>query len=210
MDDPEHKHMWWLSGPAAGIVFAASVIGFAAIRTDGYSHATKAVSELGSVGAPSGAAFNILGFVLPGALIVVFALRLAAVSDRRTGPYLLVASGMSMALAGFAPAELDNYEATTTVLHAVGAMGAGALWVVALFWLGPLLRNRMGLEPWGRITPWFSTFLFANIGWQIAYRTTGEVMPGWGQRIGFFGYFLWFAITGLLLWRARRASQYNS
>jgi hypothetical membrane protein len=192
----------WLTGPAAGILFAVSLIGFAAMRTDGYSHATKAVSELGSVGAPSALPFNLLAFIIPGALVVLFGLKLAMTARPRTGPYLLIASGLFLALAGLSPAALDDYQATTTLWHVVGAMGAGACWVAALFWTGPLLRRRFGLQALGRITPWFGLFMLANIGWQIAFQATGLVMPGWGQRIGFFGYFLWLAVTGVLLWRS--------
>ncbi len=202
MNAPRHGRTLWLAGPASGALFAASVIGFAALRTDGYSHATKAISELGSIGAPSATAFNLLGFVVPGALIIAFSLKLAAASDRKFAPYLLLASGIMLALAGLSPAELDNYRATTTLWHVVGAMGAGAFWVIALFWLGPLLRHRFDLHMWGRITPWFGLFMLANISWQVAFRATGLVLPGWGQRIGFLGYFLWFAVTGILLWRS--------
>lgn len=201
MNDAEQSRAPWLAGPASGALFAASVIGFAALRTDGYSHATKAISELGSIGAPLAGAFNLLGFIVPGALVVLFSARLARNADRKTGPFLLIASGLLLALAGLSPAELDNYQATTTLWHVVGAMGAGAFWVAALFWLGPLLRRDFGLQAWGKITPWFALFMLANIAWQVAFRATGLVLPGWGQRIGFFGYFLWFAMTGLLLWR---------
>ncbi|MDB5671679.1 MAG: hypothetical protein JWO25_2638 [Alphaproteobacteria bacterium] len=203
MYQPRLGPMSWLAGPAAGILFAASLLGFAAMRTDGYSHATKAVSELGAVGAPSATAFNILAFIVPGMLLVLFSLKLRSISRDKTGPYLLIASGASLALAGLAPAELDNYRATTTIWHLAGAMGSGAFWVGALLWLGPLLRDRFRQPAWGRITPWFGLFMLANIGWQIAFRATGLVLPGWGQRIGFSGYFIWFAVTGLLLWRER-------
>ena len=195
----------WLAGPLSGALFATSVIGFAAMRSDGYSHATKAISELGSIGAPSAVFFNLVGFILPGFLIAAFSLALANAAQRRVGPLLLLGSGLLLALAGIAPARLDDYGATTTILHVVGAVGSGTLWVFALFWLGPMLRNQLGLAVWGRITPWFGIFLFTNIGWQVAYRTTGLVLPGWGQRIGFFGYFLWLGITGLLLWRSAQS-----
>ena len=191
----------WLAGPAAAALFAFGLIGCAAVRSDGYSHATKAVSELGAIGAPFASAFNIIGFILPGVLVAVFASRLIRKGESNRGPILLVMSGAFLALAGLAPADMDDNEALTTILHAVGAIGSGVFWVCALFWVGPLLRERFELPRWGRLTPWFSLFLLANVGWQAAFRMTGLVMPGWGQRVAFFGYFLWFAVTGLLLWR---------
>ena len=190
----------YLAAPLSALLFAASLVLFAAIRTDGYSHATKAVSELGSIDAPNAIAFNLLGFILPGLLIVTFALRIATATGRRIGPGLLALSGALLSLAGLARADLDNPQSIPSILHIVGAIGSGVAWAVALFPLGRLLV-RSGMDGWGRLTPWFGMFLFANVGWQILYQSTGTVLPGWGQRIAFFGYFLWLAITGYLLWR---------
>lgn len=207
MQISEKRRIWWLFGPIAALMFAVSLIGFAAIRDDGYSHATKAVSELGSTDAPNALAFNLLGLITPGVLLILFSLALLQTSRSRVGPCLLLDSGIMLALAGLAPANLEDYGALTSQLHALGAIGSGVLWVLALFWLGPMLRRDFGLELWGRITPGFATFLFANVGWQIAFRATGLVMPGWGQRIGFLGYFAWIAITGFLLWKAASKSE---
>jgi hypothetical membrane protein len=194
----------WLAGPASGLLFAGSVISFALLRTDEYSHATKAISELGSVGAPNAWLFNLLGLIIPGALIMFFGLALREIAARKVGPLLVTGSGAFLALAGLSPAQLDDYSAMTTFWHVIGAVGCGTLWVIGLFWLAPLMSRELGLKIWGRLTPWFSIFLFANIGWQVAFRATGLVMPGWGQRIGFLGYFVWLGITGCLLWQADR------
>lgn len=59
-------------GGFAVVWFWTLLLGFAAARTDGYSHLTKAVSELGSVGAPNGTVWNLLGFGLTGAALAVF------------------------------------------------------------------------------------------------------------------------------------------
>ena len=190
----------YLTAPLSALLFAASLVLFATIRTDGYSHATKAVSELGSLDAPNAMAFNILGFILPGVLIVAFALRVATATGRRIGPGLLALSGAFLCLAGLARANLDNPGTIASILHIVGAIGSGVAWALALFPLGRFLV-RSGIVTWGRLTPWFGMFLFANVGWQILYQSTGTVLPGWGQRIAFFGYFFWLAVTGYLLWR---------
>jgi len=84
----------WLAGPAAAALFFLSLISFAAMRSDGYSHATKAVSELGAIGAPFAMAFNIVGFILPGILIIIFASRLMRKSESTHGPLLLAMSGV--------------------------------------------------------------------------------------------------------------------
>ncbi|MDC0886711.1 DUF998 domain-containing protein [Altererythrobacter sp.] len=201
MNDLRYSRIVWLAGPAAAAMFVISVTGFAAMRRDGYSHATKAVSELGSTDAPLALAFNLLALIMPGMLVIAFSVALLGVTKRNVGPCLLIVSGSFLILSGLAPAELDNYEATTTLFHVIGAMGTGLFWTLGLFWVGPLLRDQLSLSGWGTITPWFGLFMVANIGWQIAFNVTGSVLPGWGQRIGFLGYFLWFATTGFLLWR---------
>lgn len=45
-----------------------------------------------------------------------------------------------------------------------------------------------------------------NFGNARLFQTTGAVLPGWGQPIGFFGYLMWVAVTGILLWRRRRTA----
>ncbi len=192
----------WLSGPLAGLLFGASLIGFAALRTDGYTHATKAVSELGAIGAPYATAFNILGLIAPGALIFVLACGLFGLA-RRTGPVLLMGSGLFMALSGFAPVDMSDLRAPVSVFHAIGAMGTGVTWLAALFLLGPMFKS-FGLPIWARLTPWFSLFMAVSTLWQVVFQATGLVMPGWGQRIGFAGLFVWAAITGILLLRRRQ------
>jgi hypothetical protein len=196
---------WWLSGPAAGLIFGTALIGFAAVRTDGYTHGSKAVSELGSIGAPSALAFNIVGFIVPGALVVIFGLLLARATTRRVGPLLIVASGLCFALVGAAPADMADLGSTTNIWHIAGATGSGLAWLPALFFCVPLLSRDLGLRVWGWITPAFVVFPLLNVAWQVAYQSGAQIWPGWGQRIGFAGYFLWFAVTGILLWRTANA-----
>ena len=195
-----------LAGPAASLMFAASLIWFAAIRSDGYSHGTKAISELGAVGAPFASGFNLLGFVVPGALVICLAvaiLKLAPPRTCRTGVALLSVSGLSLASAGVFPVDMSARASLTSTLHLAAASASGLSWMLALFWLGPALRKHLGLHTLGRLTPWFGLFLVANIAWQVLWQSTGWVLPGWGQRIGFAGYFLWTFWMGVSL-RARR------
>jgi len=55
-------------GLAATILFVFSLVVFAEL-SPGYTHATKAVSELGAIGAPHQLAWNIFGFLLPGLMM---------------------------------------------------------------------------------------------------------------------------------------------
>lgn len=199
-----------LAGPAAAALFLASLLGFSMARTDDYSHGTKAVSELGALGAPWAVSFNVLGFVIPGLLVIVLAAGLVASAQvrlGRAGPVLLTLSGAAMVVAGVFPVDMADRSSTSSILHHVGAVLSGVFWAVGLFWLGPALRDKAGLQALrtlGRATPWFAMFLLTNIAWQVAYESGAPVLPGWGQRVAFLGYFLWLSWAGLALWSVRR------
>ena len=197
-----------LAGPLASIFFFASLVGFAALRSDGYTHGTKAVSELGAIGAPMALAFNLLGFVLPGIGIVVLSLsilKMAPPKTSRAATSLLMLSGFAMIVSGVFPVDMSNRTSLTSSAHAIGAMSSGLFWALSLGWIGPVLRKHFGLTVLGNLTPWFWLFLIANIGWQVAWQTSGSVLPGWGQRIGFSGYFLWSFWAGTAIFRGRDA-----
>src|SRR5690606_24027298 len=111
-----------MAGPLAAIVFLISLLLFAALRQDGYSHATKAVSELGALGAPNALLFNLFGFIAPGLLIAFFAcgLRgLARAGGSAVGLVLLGLSGLALAAAGIFPADMAHRDAWTTVAHSI-------------------------------------------------------------------------------------------
>ena len=55
------------SGLAAAIVFVAALLGFG-LALPGYSQIAHPVAVLGAMGVPHALGFNLLGFVLPGAL----------------------------------------------------------------------------------------------------------------------------------------------
>lgn len=191
-----------LAGPAAGALFAVAVIGFAAARTDGYTHGTKAVSELGAWDAPNFIAFNVLGFIAPGLLVTVLAWALAGAAgkgEKRAGPLLLGAAELSLAAAAV-PADMARLESSWTLLHGLFATLAPLIWAVSLFFNGPLLR-KMGYGALGRLTPWFALFLVVHFVWQGVWRSVDQswLLPGYGQRVGFLGFFLWPSAVGIAL-----------
>lgn len=194
---------YWLgwSGPAAALTFATSVVGFAAARHDGYTHATKAISELGAMGAENALAFNVTGFMIPGALIVVLAVLCGRAFGSRFGAFCLAVSGAALAASGLLPADMAHRGGQATLLHGAAAMVSGFAFAIAVYPLGGAMRKTPGFTRLGQWTPWFSLFLMANIGWQVAWKTTGSPFfyPGWGQRIAFAGYFLWMTLAGLAL-----------
>ncbi|HEV2815995.1 MAG TPA: DUF998 domain-containing protein [Allosphingosinicella sp.] len=198
------ERLGW-AGPAAAALFAASLLGFAAIRTDGYSHATKAVSELGAVGAPNALAFNLLGFVLPGLLVAALAGGLRAALKSSAGPLLLGLSGLFFLGAGVFPVDMTATGSALSVTHLAMAQLSGLAFAIAVFPLGSAMRRHPHFAALGRVTPWFLLFLLTNVAWQVVWQATGSILPGWGQRIAFGGYFVWTALAGYRLTRLDRA-----
>lgn len=196
-----------LAGPAAAALFFTALVGFAALRTDGYSHATKAVSELGAVGAQNAQAFNLVGFILPGLLVAALAMGLARGLGATAGPLLLAVAGLGYALAGVFPFDMEARESTTSLLHLGAAQLCGLAFSFAVFPLGSAMRRHPAFTALGRVTPWFALALVANVGWQVLWRVTGLVLPGWGQRIAFVGFFLWVTLAGMLLARVSQGGE---
>lgn len=184
---------------AAPFLFAASLIGFAAVRSDGYTHGTKAVSELGVIGAPHALAFNVMGFILPGVMMIFGALAFARAQNEWRGLMALTLAGTAFALAGLFPFDPGNPRAFTSQAHVGGAMLAGLFWSVGVF-RGRALLARAGLTRFAHHGRWLVLALLVNIGWQVAFRAGLPILPGWGQRIGFAGMMIWLFWFGTSLW----------
>ncbi|HVZ30306.1 MAG TPA: DUF998 domain-containing protein [Asticcacaulis sp.] len=201
-----NHYLGWC-GPAAAVLFGAAVIGFASLRHDGYTHATKAVSELGAMGAENALTFNVLGFIVPGILVILLAITCGRAFSSGFGAFCLVVSGAALTASGLLPADMAHRNGQATVLHGMAAVVSGLAFAIAVFPLGSAMRKTPGFTRLGQWTPWFVLFLLANIGWQIAWKSTGNPFfyPGWGQRIAFAGYFLWMTLAGLALTRPRPA-----
>ena len=187
-------------------LFTTSLIGFAQARVDGYSHGTKAVSELGAIGAPNALAFNLAGFILPGVLIAVAAALVARAARSTRGMAPLALAGVSMALAGVFPIDMSDRASLVSQAHLAAAVLTGLFWALALFRVPPTLRaaGQAGLARFGG---WLAIALLVNIFWQIAYGSGVPILPGWGQRIGFAGMMIWLAWlgAGLLRTHARQS-----
>ncbi|MGI9427770.1 MAG: DUF998 domain-containing protein, partial [Bythopirellula sp.] len=96
-------------GQVVGVWFFGCLFVFAAVYP-GYSHLTKAVSELGAFGAPHAVLWNLLGFGLTGLLILLFGTGLQHLLVRRgvnsSGGWAVVAIGASFAATAI-PADME-------------------------------------------------------------------------------------------------------
>jgi hypothetical protein len=167
----------------------ATILLMAALRTDGYSHLTKAVSELGSVEAPRRGWFNALGYLLPGLGIAAGALALGRHLPGRRWPFgLLAGSGVLLALAGVFPVDMAHRSSPGSVLHAVGSLGSGACWLACALTLAPALRPHPRWADLARWLPWLPLLVFGLM------LLVPAGMPGLTQRLSFAGYFLFVAV----------------
>ena len=96
-------------GLAGTVLFTIALITFAE-SYPGYSHATKAVSELGAIGAPHGMAWNIIGFILPGLLLAFHGWGLGRVTQSPLVSVLLAISGLAFASTSI-PADMSDMNA---------------------------------------------------------------------------------------------------
>lgn len=192
----------WL-GQVAGVWFFGCLFIFAAAYP-GYSHLTKAVSELGAFGAPHAGLWNLLGFGLTGLLIVLFGSGLQHLLARRgvssSGGWEVVAIGASFAATAI-PADMElRLKSPWTVAHAAfSLLGPVLLIWAAVVW--PRALTRLGATRFSRIACILA-------GWSIvaAFLSNAllEKTPGVGQRLGMLALFFW------CLMLSRAVTQINS
>ena len=202
-------------GVVAAAVFWIALVAFGAARAD-YNQLTKAVSELGAVGASHAFAWNILGFIVPGLLLATCGAAIGSVAAGRRGTvrWLLAGCGLAFAGTGVFPAVMANgapvMHAPSTVGHVVMLLLSSVLWLVGI---GALLR-RILREPWlhGLLKPFVVVTIVALSGF-AANLLHGAIeplaqRPGLAQRLGFAGYFLWFLL--LSLWIAGNPARFGA
>ena len=199
-------------GVLAATVFWTALVAFGIVRAD-YSQLTKAVSELGAVGAPHALAWNVLGFIVPGLLLAACGAAIGTVIERRGGAlrWLLTGSGVAFAGTGMFPAVMQHgspvMQAPSTAGHVVMLLLSSVSWLAAI---GVLLRKirrepllRRQLKPFVIVTVAALSGLAANVFHDTIPPLAQR--PGLAQRLGFAGYFLWF--VSLSLWIAMSTGQ---
>jgi hypothetical membrane protein len=210
MSIPQHKvdaRRAWICSVLAATVFWTALIAFGIMRAD-YSQLTKAVSELGAVGAPHALAWNVVGFIVPGLLLAACGVAIGTVVEGPRGAvsWLLTGSGVAFAGTGVFPAVMQHgspvMQATSTVGHVVMLLLSSVLWLMAIgVLLGKIRREprlRRLLKPFVIVSLVALSGLAANVLHNVIQPLAHR--PGLAQRLGFAGYFLWF--VSLPLWIA--------
>lgn len=164
-------------------VSVLTIIIMAALRTDGYNHFHKAISELGSIDAPNKWVFNIFGYIIPGILFSIFSLNLLkefrSYSVKSYPFYLLFLSGLCMSIAGFFPANMEDRQSLNSILHAIGSLGGGVFWLFCALTLWWQLKKN---NTWKKTA--IFTFLIPFI-MIVALSFVSANTPGISQRLAF-------------------------
>lgn len=199
-------HAGWL----AGVIFAAALLAFAA-ATPGYLHAQHAVSLLGADGIAWAGAWNVLGFIVPGLLVMAFACALAVAMRRdavgfagRIGLWLLLISGLALAGNGVFAYDPQHPDDRAAQLH------VAMLTISLLAFLPGVLLLALGLggrRHWRSLRllgPLVAVAMVANVT-----PLAGELVPalrsnpGHALRLTYFLYFGWFALAARAALRRR-------
>ncbi|MBF6022875.1 DUF998 domain-containing protein [Lysobacter niastensis] len=119
-------------GLLAAACSVLAVIGFGA-ALDGYSHVLHPLAWLGARGVPGALAFNLLAFVLPGALAVAVALRMRTRMPKAAGwmggigSALLLLSALAYTAQGLLPLDPADLDGPVSQWHAT----CWTLWWIA-------------------------------------------------------------------------------
>lgn len=200
-------HCGWL----AGVVFVVALLAIGAL-TSGYSHAHHPVGFLGMAGAPLAGWWNVSGFLVPGMLVVVFALSLLQPLQRaqarmaaRIGIWLLAIAGLAFAgngVFGFDPSD-------------PGGMGSklhvAMLTLALLGFLPAALAMALGLRcchGWRVLVLAGPVIVLATLA-SVMQRVLDAVPvlatnPGYAQRVTLVLFFAWLGLAAMVALRASR------
>ncbi|MCF7750948.1 DUF998 domain-containing protein [Bacillus subtilis subsp. subtilis] len=182
-------------GALAAAVWVAAVVGFAA-ALPGFRALAHPVALLGATGVPHGQAFSWLGFVLPGVMASVVALRLLLRVPRtspwtlRVGVQLLVLAGFGFAAMGLLPLDASDIQSPASQFHA----SAWMVWVLA-FVPGALLYGLGAL----RVPGWRAPALL-HLGCAVGMLLAAFVLQAWmpaplAQGLAFACWAVWLVVA---------------
>lgn len=182
---------------SAAALSVLATVGFGALL-EGYDHRLHPVGLLGASGIARAAAFDVLGFMLPGVLAAWLAWRwrgalpARAPLPARLGLQLALLAALAFAAQGVLPLDPSDLDARASRLHA----SAWMLWWIA-FVSAALLLAWSAWRARPRDTVASALHLVAAL-WVPAFTAwlPGAIAPGLAQRAAFAGWFAW------LLWMA--------
>ena len=178
----------------AGACLVAVLVG--GMRLEDYSHVLHPLALLGAGGVPGALAFNIAGFIVPGALAAVVALGLyralpaAAGWLPRIGARMLLVSALAFAAQGLFPLDPQDMDGQASGLHAAAWM----IWWIAFVAGAPLLAS---------VVPRIRMATLAAAGALLVsmFVPPSLLDPPYAQRIALAAWLLWMILAP---WQAGR------
>ena len=182
-------------GLLSALLFWISLAIFGSLQP-GYSHVRDAVSLLGAVGATHQWAWNWLGFILPGVLLVGFGAHIAGALSPYgdvTGVFLVLC-GILFAATGVFPANLQNTDSFATRMHVLASVLSLFAWLPGSLFFAADAR-RVGDKVLTVIA------LCATLLVVMSATFGRNVLPsGVGQRLTFATFYFWVVLVCLRLW----------
>lgn len=181
------------------LLLVAAALAFA-LAVDGYEHAQHPLALLGAKGMPRAITFNLLGFVLPGALVAFVAWRLRARLDEaswlaRVGAWTLLLSALSFAAQGLFPLDPADLDGRGSGLHASAWMGWWIAFATGALLLASGLR-RGGAPAAGRRGVLAAASLAAALAVLFFVLLAPALLPGGAmQRLAFAAWFAWVLLA---------------
>ena len=207
---PPSLERWIINNRIAGIlgivgcvIFWVGMFILGSLR-ESYSQAINDISELGAIGTPNAALWNVVGFIVPGLCLAVVGRAIADTTDRkprrspRVAAWLLPLFGLGVAGQGLFPALMANgvpvITSWHTRTHLIISLISGFAWLVGvLFLIAPMRRN----VEWGR---WYliniAAVLLAILG---SFGRGGGLPDGLVQRVVDAIVFAWFVVVSIKL-----------
>lgn len=190
-------HAGWL----AGAVFALALAGFGAALA-GYAQALHPVDLLGARGVPHAAAWNALGYALPGLLVAMSAIALqrplaaAGVGAAgRIGGWLLMFSGLAFAAQAVFPLDLRLLDGAASKAHVAAGMLSLAAWLPSALLLPLALRRSAGWRAAMVAGPLLAAVAIACLALPPQAWDAIGAAPGLAQRLGLGAQFAWPALA---------------
>ena len=210
------KERWLRAGLHAGWVagawFASAVFVLGADHT-GFVAARDPLGHLGALRVPDAWSWNLAGFIVPGVLLLAFAIALEVALHRdrasrtsRIGSGMLMLSALAFVLQGLLPFDLDDAQLRASQLH-VSALVLALLGLMAGAWF--VAFGLIGRRGWWPLTiggTGLAAALLVLLIWPAQHLFAGfAARPGHAQRLVFGLYFSWFALAAAVaLWRRVR------
>lgn len=182
-------------GILANLVFWPALFLFGALRPD-YSQATKAISELGAIGAPNMLAWNLIGFILTGILLALAGGEIGRAAGRPIARVLLLLSGLAFAATAI-PADMSDYGAPSTIAHLSASLASLGTWLAALMWLAV-----RGGNAWPAVR-WLALIGFLVFAAAFTLHAAPSVSGGLAQRAAFAAYLGWYFAMSAVPWPKR-------